>query len=168
MEVDFQSMFARLTYLRAGLVPPAGDLYDLPGFEGFRDGVKRVFNAMLFRGSNEHGEAEVLISLPRGSSELLPKGTTARTIRPAILRKHPGLTPILERGLGLTLMHDESEILIAALERLMAANLIGLPIHDSLVVAQPDGERVAREMQLAALEVVRFELPVEIHSAATS
>jgi hypothetical protein len=38
--LDYGSMFTRLAYAEVGAVPPEGDLYVIPGLEGYRSGVK--------------------------------------------------------------------------------------------------------------------------------
>jgi hypothetical protein len=47
-DLDYSSMFARLTYAHIGAVPPSGDLYAIPGLEDYRSGVKLAFNIFLF------------------------------------------------------------------------------------------------------------------------
>src|SRR5262249_9895907 len=45
---DYSQLNPRLAYSVAGAVPPPGDAYTLPNLEQYREGVKEVFNAMLF------------------------------------------------------------------------------------------------------------------------
>jgi hypothetical protein len=47
--LDYSQLNPVLAYFLAGAKPAPGDAYVLPGLEGHRDGVKKVFNAMLFK-----------------------------------------------------------------------------------------------------------------------
>jgi hypothetical protein len=47
--LDYSALNPVLAYHVAEAEPPPGDPYTLPGLEQSRDGVKRVFNAMLFK-----------------------------------------------------------------------------------------------------------------------
>jgi hypothetical protein len=146
-------MFARLAYVRAGEPAPLGDLYALPGFEGYRDGVKQVFSAMLSRRGP-------LKRIPRECPEL-PPGCTGKIIRAAILDRHQGLWQVFETGVGYELMFLESQILIAILLRLIDLGIVALPLHDGLMVAESKAETAAKVMGNVAEELTGHKLPVE-------
>ena len=46
--LDYSQLNPLLAYSLAKAQPPSGDAYTPPGLEDCRDGVKKVFNAMLF------------------------------------------------------------------------------------------------------------------------
>lgn len=155
-DLDFDNMFVRLAYLRSGFEPPDGDLYSgIRGFEGpqWRDGLKKVINALLFR-------ATPLVRLPKIEREALPHGTTGSEIRGAILTAHPKLAGVFEHGHGLRLMFTESQILMAALLRLVDSGVPALGMHDGLMVARSKVDVTIKAMQDAAEEVVGFRLPI--------
>ncbi len=159
-DLDFSSMFLRLAYLEAGLTPPGGDLYAaVQGFSEpqWREGVKQVTNAMFFRTSP-------LTRLPKGTEEHLPLGTTGRAIRTAILAAHPGLSAVFETGIGLRFMFHESQILIAALLRLIKQGIIALPMHDGFMCQKSKTQIAMQAMQDAAVEIVGFPLPITLKS----
>ena len=56
--LDYGSMFTRLAYAEVGAVPPGGDLYAIPGLEGYRSGVKLAMNCFLFDGGRRSLLAE--------------------------------------------------------------------------------------------------------------
>ncbi len=159
VEVDFASMLLRLAYLEAGHEPPDGDLYaSVPGFTGYRDGVKRIALAMLFR-------PEPMKRLPRDTRNMLSEGTAAGDIRAALLTAHPALTDVFESGVdtGLRLFFWESQILIAALLQLIRqGGPIALPLHDGLICARPDADVVQRAMEDASERIVGFRLPTSL------
>ena len=61
-------------------------------------------------------------------------------LRKAIQEKHPGLVSILGTPVGVRLMFTESRVLLGVLESLMAADIVALPIHDGLMMAQSNQE----------------------------
>ena len=125
---DFASLFARLLYARCGLdVAPERDLYALPNYEAYREGIKKVMAALLFR----EGSLE---KLPQGSRSLLPRGTKASAVEAAVRAAHPGIAAHLGRNIGFDLMHTESELLLAVLEGCAAAGIVALPLHDAVIV----------------------------------
>ena len=63
--LDYSALNPRLAYHLAVADPPPGDAYTLPGLEQSRDGVKRVFNAMLFK--------HPVTQFPKGVRALFPR-----------------------------------------------------------------------------------------------
>jgi hypothetical protein len=162
-DLDFKNMFARLAYASVGQEPPEGDLYDVSGFlEGYdntnkdhRDGIKQAFNSLLNGG--RAGSPELF--------DLLPDGATALKVRNAIQARHPALAPILETSVGMSLMFMESQVLLAILECLMAQDIVALPIHDGLMVAESQQAVAARIMEEMALALLGITMPVVAKSA---
>ena len=66
IELDYSQLNPMLAYAKVGCSPPAGDAYTLPGLEQYRDGVKRVFNALLF-------DKRPRKSFPRGENVRFPQ-----------------------------------------------------------------------------------------------
>lgn len=149
-DLDFKSMFPHLAYVHVRKPVPAGDPYALPGFKGYRDGVKRTFNAMLFRN-------EPLRRIPRGCRELLPPGCNGEKIRTAILDRHQGLGRLFENGAGFNLMFLESQILVAILLRLIDLKIAALPMHDGLMVAESKARAATKVMGDVAEELTKAE-----------
>ena len=155
-DLDFAAMFLCLAYARAGLEPPAGDLYagilsdSLVGH--YRDGVKQVVNAMLSR-------ATQLTRLPKGSKELLPNGCNGRSIREAVLSRHAAIRDQFGVGAGASLMLAESNILVAVLLRLIDLHIVALPMHDGLMVRPNDAAMALEVMREVSREQTGFELP---------
>jgi len=156
--LDFSSMFVRLAYAQVGVEPPEGDLYDLTGFlrgydnEQHRDGVKQGFNSLLNGGKAGH----------RDILDELPKGTSARAFRDAVAKKHPALSRLFKgQPVGLSLMFTESRILLRTLKTLMEQNVVGLGLHDGLLVAHSKSAVAEVAMREAALEVCGAELPLK-------
>jgi len=175
-DLDYSSMFARLAYAHVGAVAPPGDLYAIPGLEGYRSGVKLAFNVFLFDGKGlrkEWPKAEMGIGLGTDADAkvnceaarfdgLLPAGwSNPERLRKAILEKHPALAKAFGRRLGYGLMLTESRVLTAVLAELMERGVVALPLHDGLLCAQSLKEEAAEMMRRKAIEVTGAAIPVE-------
>lgn len=158
-DLDFKNAFARLAYLHVGGEPPEGDLYDLtgllPGYDDrhptHRKGVKQGFSALLFGGK---AQAPEIVAQ-------LPEGTKAKALREALAAKHSALVPIFGSDVGYSLMYQESCILMRALEMLMAEGVVGLGMHDGLMVASSYEKTARGAMEAASVEVVGAALTVD-------
>ena len=176
-DLDFSSMFARLAYAQLGVEAPSGDLYDIPGLEGYRSGVKLAFNVLLFDGKGQRKKWPEVMGIGLGDDAdakrdpssrasqcdgLLPPGwEDPKRLRNAILEKHPALGKAFGRGLGYGLMYTESRVLMAALLELMRRGIVALPMHDGLLCAQSRKEEVVEVMLTRAWEIAGAVLPVE-------
>ena len=164
-DLDYSAMFLRLAYAGAGVEPPPGDLY--AGIVGgpekarYREGVKQVVNAMLARNTP-------LTRLPKGSKEHLPSGCTGRSIRDAILTRHSPIRDRFESDAAMRFMRTESDILVAALLRLLDLGVVALPMHDGLMVRRDKADEAATVMREVSLRVTGFELPVTEKSSQLS
>lgn len=158
-DLDFASMFPRLAFIAVGLEPPEGDIYAIPGLEGYRGGVKALISALLFA----EGERQ---RLPSEIKSQLPPGMTVADVRKLVLQRHPSMAAILEKGLGLRLMFAESKIMVATLLDLNSQGITALAMHDGLMVARSRAEQARVAMQRAAKAVTGHALPVEVKGTA--
>ena len=78
--LDYSQLNPRLAYSLAKARPLPGDAYSLPGLENCRDGVKKVFNAMLF----DNGPRK---SFPRGARKLFPSRVKIADVTGALLER---------------------------------------------------------------------------------
>lgn len=150
-ELDYRQMFARLLYAIAGKSAPPGDLYLLPGLEDWRDGIKRLFNAMIFK----EGEIE---RKPKGTRDSLPPHLKASELARAVRDNHPAIAPLLDTSVGMRLMHHESEILLRVLQLCRDADLPALPIHDAILVPLSGCDRGRMIMERAFKERMGVEV----------
>jgi len=140
VSVDFVAMVASLAYAYVGKPAPAGDLYAIPftSTSGSpivlpRGIVKKIFAARV-NGAKEWPEE--LRTYRAG----LPWARVVASLKAA----HPPLAELLDRDMGQELAFTESEILMEALLTLMRKEVVALPVHDCIVVAESDLE-AARE-----------------------
>jgi hypothetical protein len=125
--LDFAHMGVTLAYSIVGAEPPESDLYAVPGTFGRREGVKKVLNAVLCA-------EQVPTRFPAGTRALFPSRARFAQVLEAISRHHPGLVPLFGQGVALQLQYLESEVMVRALLRLQQHQVVGLPVHDALLV----------------------------------
>jgi hypothetical protein len=138
VELDYSQLNPMLAYAMVGRSPPSGDAYSLPGLKQYRDGVKRVFNALLF----DTGPRK---SFPKGENVRFPKEVKIGDVIKAIHEKHPKLGSVLSTGVGFHLMYLESELMMRVLEKLRYQDIVGLPVFDGVIVKASKAE-IAKEV----------------------
>lgn len=182
VELDYGQMFTRLAYADIGKRPPEGDLYNIPGLEAYRSGVKLAMNTLLFDDHLKRNQWPQEMGIGVGTDEdasqqpekfsefdgLLPEGWGVSKTKKAILTVHPELGAAWGRALGYHLMFVESEILITGMLKLMDVGVVSLGLHDGLIVGKSD-QQVAREvMARVASEHVGVEIPITVKNGTTA
>ncbi|MBA4219815.1 MAG: hypothetical protein C0458_03700 [Methylobacterium sp.] len=151
--LDYASMFTRLAYARAGLQPPEGDLYAIPGLVVPRDAVKVLVNAMFF---DQHTRT----AWPKDAETPQPDRVTVPELRRAVLALHPAIKDSFGRGVGLSLMHTESEVMAAVLDELRSRRIVALGLHDGLLVRSSQAEEAKKVMEQAVADICSISIPV--------
>jgi hypothetical protein len=109
----------------------------LPKLEKYRDGVKKIFNAMLFNR---------VTKFPKETKGLFPRSVKCSDVTEAILQRHPKLKGVLTAfEIGHELQFVESEMMMRVLRECLKHNIIALPVHDSVVV-KVSAEKMAEEI----------------------
>jgi hypothetical protein len=159
--LDYSQLNPTLAYSLAKAHPPSGDAYTLPGLEGCRDGVKKVFNAMLF-------DAAPRTKLPQGARKLFPRRVKIADVTGAIFERHPMLKGVLSAaGIGHTLQFLESEIMMGVLRRCQKRGIVALPVFDCVVVKASAGEAAKKIMQQEFNAVAGLDTEVQVQGDAT-
>jgi len=127
VELDYAQLNPRLAYSEAKCTPPSGDAYTLPGFEDHREGVKQIFNALLF-------DKAPRTRFPEGVRASFPSSVKVRDVIGSIQQRHPGLVSVLATGIGHRLMYLESTIMMAVLRQLREGGVVALPVFDAVLV----------------------------------
>ncbi|WP_091437198.1 hypothetical protein [Ancylobacter rudongensis] len=165
-ELDYGQMAVRLAYATVGVTPPEGDMYAIPGLEGHRAAVKKAFNTLLNAGPKmtRWGYERAGNGEDADASERLPAGWTVKRTKAAILSRHPALARSLGSGIGLKLMHIESEILVAVLVEMTEREIVGLGIHDGLLAPASKVDEVRMIMEDVAVAKVGTTIPVSVEA----
>lgn len=138
-DVDYQQLFPRLAYVRAGALPPTGDLYDVMGDGTGRDGWKLLLNALLFT-------RKPLRHWPRDCSKHFP-GMTLQQAVTLLKEKHESIAYLFGTGVGFELMFIESEMLIKVVAHLFEKSIVALPLHDAVLVAEAHADAAKAAME---------------------
>jgi hypothetical protein len=153
--LDYSQLNPLLAYSLAKAQSPRGDAYTLPGLENSRDGVKKVFNAMLFDHSRR-------TKFPKGARKLFPRRVMIADVTAAIFERHPMLKGTLSvAGIGHNLQFMESKIMMGVLRRCQKKRIIALPVFDCVVVRASAAEEVKAIMRKEFKSV--SGLDVEVH-----
>jgi hypothetical protein len=181
--LDYSAMFTRLAYAYLGRRAPEGDPYNLPGAKGYRSGIKRAMNILLFDHTTRRkswpaqigvgvGTDYDAVAKPEGRAAQfegrLPAGWTVAKTKRAILHKHPLLEEAWGHALGYHLMFEESRVLLAALNILIGQKVPALGLHDGLLVQVSRAAVAKKAMEDAAWNVVGTALPVTVESPLPS
>lgn len=127
--LDYGQMIARVLYGQAGVPFTLDDAYCVPGLEGYRTGVKKVFSAMLYA---DHS----LTRMPQGCRDLFPLKLSYADVAEKIRQFHHPVSEFLYAGIGPRLTYQESKVLILVLAKLIERGITALPIHDAVIVAK--------------------------------
>ena len=161
VELDYAQLNPMLAYAKVRCSPPPGDAYALPGLEDHRDGVKKVFNALLF-------DTEPRERFPKGVNVKFRRKAKIGDVIHAIYEKHPRLKAVLGTGAGFGLMFLESEIMMRVLECLQEKGVVGLPVHDAVIVKASKVEEAMAVMKDAFKRQTGSEIEVRLESPSAS
>jgi hypothetical protein len=145
--LDYGQMIARVLYGHAGKPFEFQDAYSVPGLEGCRSGVKKVFSAMLYSDTP-------LKRMPQGCRGLFPLKFTYADVAEKIIQHHHQVADLLHAGIGPALTYQESNILISVLTKLIDLGITALPLHDAVIVADEHEEQTRSIMLSVFREVV--------------
>ena len=147
VELDYAQIAPRILYGLAGVRPTWNDAYLLPGLPEpftYREGVKKLVNAMLFA---EGG----LTRKPQGTRDLLPS-MPVRQLQAMIADQHRPIAHHFGTGVGHELQLRESEILAEVMDKLISLSVVCLPVHDAVLVpASPSVPMIVRQMPPGSL-----------------
>jgi hypothetical protein len=105
------------------------------------------------------------------ADEAMHPGLTMPRVRAAILDHHPALAPCFGEGIGHQLMFTESTILMELLTEMKTRGIIGLGLHDGLMVPASRAADVEALMREVSREVTSHTIPVTtdfpVHASAS-
>lgn len=154
-DLDFKACFLNLAYVRMGAPLPVGDPYEIEGLDAsYRSALKKVCSALLFRDGTRRAR------LPEQIRKELPTGWTMPKLIEALTVKHPAIAPLFGSGVGLEIMHTESQILVAALLDLAQQGVPALGMHDGLAVRRSQRDLAISAMRSASMVITGVKLPI--------
>jgi hypothetical protein len=171
VEIDIRSSLLSVLHGLLRLPLPEGDLYALPGVP--RDVVKKVVNITLGKGSPVLKEwpADLLRNRPELRDHPAPSVMAAALARyrflaePALVAEEFRHIADPRKVLIHLLMGVESEILLDAIEALRAERVLGLPMHDGLIVPASTEALACELIRAAGKRVAGAELRLKVDRA---
>ena len=153
--LDYSQMSPKILYGYCGLVPEMGDCYLIEGYEHFRKGIKKVFNAMTF--SNEP-----MTRFPKDINSLFPVNTRFKDVSDAIENEHSGIAHMFYTGIGHYLQFMESQILVEVLLKLIDNGIIALPVHDAVFVGWTHVYKSTQVMEQVFIDMTNVPSVVKV------
>jgi hypothetical protein len=126
IEIDYSSFHPALLYGAVNKPIPDGDAYVIEGFS--RNEVKIAFNVMLNRTGKVSSAYKSVMDYVCDDEE------RAKRLVTAILMKHPSIRDSFNRGYGLSLQRQDSDIVTELLTTFVQDSIPIIAIHDSFVV----------------------------------
>jgi hypothetical protein len=152
VEVDYSELHPRMMYGEANLPLPKGDLYDLglrydgieynkdvEPYKSKRKVIKTYVNAMI---NDDRGN----FKLNSRQIEIMEMNTAQ--LEALVIKRHPVIKEIKGRGFGLKYQFTDSQIAEKVMMKLLAKEILCLPVHDSFICQ----EQYLSELQIAMRE----------------
>lgn len=155
VSLDYGQIAPRILYWMADVVPAFEDAYAIPGLDSdkWRSVIKQVFNAMTFK-------AKDIKKIPKGITWPDHNVRIRELVTRIRLHHHP-IQHFLCTQIGHKISRIESDIMVAVLLSLKARGVVGLPVHDCVIVEE-QYEAIARSaMQEAFMKYLGFDAVVE-------
>ena len=135
--------------------PTTEDCYRVPGYERYRSGIKKVFNAMTFADKQ-------MTRFPKSVKQMFKGDTRFQEVSDAIQSCHSGIAYKFYVGIGHYLQYLESQILIKVLLGLKDLGIHALPIHDAVLVGKAWVDMSKELMEQVFLDMTNVESWVQV------
>ena len=137
------------------MIPTSNDCYRIPNYDRYRNGIKKVFNAMTFADKQ-------MTRFPKGVKQMFKGDTRFQEVSDAIQSCHSGIAYKFYVGIGHYLQYLESQILIKVLLGLKELGIHALPIHDAVVVGRASVDMSRQFMEQVFLNMTNVESWVKV------
>ena len=155
VSLDYSQMGPRILYGLCGIRPTTQDCYRIPNYDRYRNGIKKVFNAMTFADKQ-------MKRFPKGVKQMFKEDIRFQEVSDAIQRYHSGIAHKLYVGIGHYLQYLESQILIKVLLGLKDLGIHTLPIHDAVLLGKAWLYMSRQLMELVFQDMTNVESWVQI------
>ena len=153
--LDYSQVAPKIAYGLCGVTTFNGDAYTLPSGKYNRKDIKKIFSAMIYAD-------KPLNRFPKGTKEAFERRVKFAEVRDEILDYHKPISQLFGIGIGLKLMFIESQILMTALLECRNQDIVSLPVHDALIVAESNQAKAKAIMLSSFLKVTNTEGNVEV------
>lgn len=177
-ELDYANLHPRMCYAKVGLLPPHGDVYDVPGFpkqNGYRPIVKTLLNCLI-NASSERKAVGALFNTSEIPSKTMNALRSVGMIRQdntqdrkrafqivaAIKERHAAIADSFGSGQGVFLQHTDSRIAQRIMLNLWEQDIPSVCMHDSFVVPAIHAQKLVVEMKAAFWAEFKLDIPVSV------
>lgn len=147
VELDYSCLHLSMLYGLEKLIPPAGDLYALPGINScFRPVIKKAVNIAI----NAKNETSAMQAIRDENNQFIEKTglipPSPKIILEALKETHSPIKKYLCTGYGVRLQFLDSSIAEQIMVSLAEDDICCLCIHDSFIVAKEYQDRLYKLM----------------------
>jgi hypothetical protein len=156
VSLDFAQFNPRAAYGLLGLQPDFEDAYSVPHWQRTslrRSNAKIVMNQLLSAERVPEGPPEE----GWDPSDPIPY----KRLRDDLMEFHAPIRQLFGRGTGHRLAFLESQVMVACLLNLKERGIVGLPVHDCLIVPASASTYGTNLLQAKASEIVGLTIPVK-------
>jgi hypothetical protein len=146
VERDYARLHPTLLFARCGQALDH-DIYTVAGFTGseVRELGKRTFNRLI----NRTSASPLRLAATGLDRAQLPPGARFSDYVTALTAQLGPVAKWFGSGEGLRLQREDSDLALAVLARLLAADVLALPVHDSFIVARRHADQLLDAMRRA-------------------
>ena len=143
VELDYSCLHLSMLYGLENLIPPQGDLYELPGIDScYRPIIKKAVNIAI----NAKNETSAMQAIREEITQFIQK-TGLVPPRPKIILEslkeaHSPIQKYLCSGYGVRLQYQDSSIAEQIMLSLAAEDICCLCIHDSFIVCKEHQDKL--------------------------
>lgn len=152
IEYDFSSLHPAMLYAKVGQ-PLSNRAYEIDGIEPTKQNRKLIKTTFL---KLINARQDQRIDTP--DLEALPQGWSWQALQDAICAKHQQISQFFRSGIGLRLQKDDAAIAFQVMSRMMAKDVVVLPVHDSFITYHELSATLEEEMRRA----FRYHLGMEV------
>ena len=140
VEFDYSGLHPAILYAKKGLELPSDPYSSILG-KDHRNLAKRCFSALLNSVGPMNG--------PPNETKISHTGKRWSEIKARIYDLHGPISEYFEKGSGLELMHEDSEIALVIMKHFAQQNIPVYPVHDSFIMHSGYESELLRVMQKA-------------------
>jgi hypothetical protein len=130
----------------------------MPLWFAYRDGIKKIFNALLFA-------EKPLQRFPKDTKKLFYRNAKIQDVVRDLAEHHKSVGHLFYTRPGFKILFIESGILICVLLKLIKKNIVALPIHDAVIVPESAKDTVAQVMKETFSEHTGIQGQVHVEEA---
>lgn len=157
VSLDYGQIAPRILYSMVGMVPDFDDAYAIPGLDPdmWRPIIKKVCSSMLFKARDPK-------KIPDDIRKKWPNPLVRiESLVDMIKEYHRPVAHLFCTEMGFKVFRKESDIMVDVLLTLKSLGIVGLPVHDCVIVAKEHEAYARGAMQVAFRKHLGFDPVIE-------